>query len=147
MADSVYASWSPEDFTDLVGYLSSIKPSKTSVPKGFTPLFNGRDLTGWKPSPHWSVKNGMIEHDGVDGDLWSKRDLTDFELYVEWRWPDRPKQVEFPVIDANGYELRTTEKVLDAGDSGVFLRGLYKAQANLFCYPIGSGEFWDTARA
>jgi hypothetical protein len=23
------------------------------------------------------------------------------------------------------------------------LRGLYKAQANLFCYPVGSGEFWE----
>jgi hypothetical protein len=33
--------------------------------------------------------------------------------------------------------------VLDAGDSGVLLRGLYKAQANLFCYPVGSGEFWE----
>ena len=33
--------------------------------------------------------------------------------------------------------------MLDAGDSGVLLRGLYKAQANLFCYPVGSGEFWE----
>ena len=33
--------------------------------------------------------------------------------------------------------------MLDAGDSGVLLRSLYKAQANLFCYPVGSGEFWE----
>ena len=33
--------------------------------------------------------------------------------------------------------------MLDAGDSGVFLRGLRKAQANLFCYPVGSGEVWE----
>ena len=31
----------------------------------------------------------------------------------------------------------------DAGDSGVYLRGLRKAQANLFCYPVGSGEVWE----
>src|ERR671924_226406 len=36
-----------------------------------------------------------------------------------------------------------TERVVDGGDSGVFLRGFRKAQANLFCYPCGSGEVWE----
>src|SRR5438552_1023337 len=29
--------------------------------KGFKPLFNGKDLTGWDGDPdHWSVKDGII---------------------------------------------------------------------------------------
>jgi hypothetical protein len=53
------------------------------------------------------------------------------------------------VINRDGVEVigpggkPVTERVLDAGDSGVFLRGYRKAQANLFCYPVGSGEVWE----
>ena len=152
MPEGLHAALTPEQFADLVAYMGSrTNDPRTApappLPAGFIPLFNGRDLDGWRTTDknrtHWSVKNGHLFHDGVDGDLWSEKDLGDFELLVEWRWPGLPRVVEFPVINADGHELTRTERVLDAGDSGVFLRGLYKAQANLFCYPVGSGEFWE----
>jgi hypothetical protein len=129
-------------------------------------LFDGRDLAGWREFPtgtkrvdasvrpsvvlpqHWSAMDGVLEHDGVAGDLWSEREFGDFDLALEWRWADAPKWEEFPLINAEGLEVGpdgrpATLRVLDAGDSGVLLRGLYRAQANLFCYPVGSGEFWE----
>jgi hypothetical protein len=27
-------------------------------------------------------------------------------------------------------------------DSGIFLRGQHKSQANIWCWPVGSGEAW-----
>ena len=138
-----------EEFADLIAYIASLKtdprdPDKKSPPEGFIELFNGRDLSGWKSSPHWTAKNGVLEHDGVSDHLWSTRELGDFELRLEWRWPGLPVFENHPVIDETGHVVTgKTQRVLEAGDSGVLFRGLFKAQANLFCYPIGSGEFWE----
>jgi hypothetical protein len=32
--------------------------------------------------------------------------------------------------------------VLDAGDSGIYLRGTSKCQINIWNWPVGSGEIW-----
>jgi hypothetical protein len=32
--------------------------------------------------------------------------------------------------------------VLDAGDSGIYLRGTSKCQVNIWNWPVGSGEIW-----
>ncbi len=152
MPEGLHAALTPEQFADLVAYVASrTRDPRTDpappLPDGFEALFNGRDLAGWRMTDqnrqHWSVKDGRIRHDGVGGDLWHERKLVDFELLVDWRWPGAPQVVDFPVINAEGQQLDRQERVLDAGDSGIFLRGLYKAQANLFCYPVGSGEFWE----
>ena len=53
-----------------------------------------------------------------------------------------------PVIQADGTDVQTEtgervmEEVLDAGDSGIFLRGSSKSQVNIWCWPIGSGEVY-----
>lgn len=82
-------------------------------PKGFTALFNGKDLSGWrglghvnpyqiaKWSPeekaakqkeadedmrkHWRVENGEIINDGSGVYLTTEKDYRDFELLVDWR--------------------------------------------------------------
>ena len=49
------------------------------TPSGFTSLFNGRDLTGWKvpagDNGHWRVADGVIDYDAAseaaEKDLWS----------------------------------------------------------------------------
>ena len=122
-------------------------------PAGFVSLFNGRDLAGWKTDEatrvHWTAHDGVLRHDGVAKDLWSERELGDFQLRLEWRWPTGLKWEDFPVIGAEGFELQdsagkpVTRHVLDGGDSGIFLRGIRKSQVNLFCYPCGSGEVWE----
>ena len=67
---------------------------------------------------------------------------------VDWRLPDEPVIEAVPVIlldgkqaiDEKGKEI--TVPVLDAGDSGIYLRGTSKCQLNIWNWPVGSGEIW-----
>jgi hypothetical protein len=127
-------------------------------PAGFTPIFNGKDLSGWKvpdgDNGHWKVVDGVIDYDSKsqakgEKHLWTEKSFADFTLRLEWRFPDKPVPTDYPVFDADGNEVKDadgkvkTERMMEAGDSGVYLRGSTKFQANLFCYPCGSGEFWQ----
>lgn len=112
-------------------------PHDNVAPPGFTPLFNGKDLSGWKglvQSPpkrakmtpeeladaqkkadekmraHWKAENGIIVFDGKGDSLCTAKDYADFDLYVDW-------------------------KILEKGDSGIYLRGTPQVQ------------IWDTAAA
>jgi len=102
----------------------------TSALEGFTSLFNGEDLTGWrgrigspdetaKMSPedrqeaqedadelmrsHWAVVDGVLVYDGGGDSLCTAKDYGDFELYVDW-------------------------KIGPGGDSGLYLRGVPQVQ-------------------
>lgn len=124
-----------------------------AAPEGFSVLFNGEDLAAWKldaeAAKHWTIKDGVLDYDNKSRDIWTAKSFGDFELRLEWRWSGKAVEAEHPVFDADGNEVKTpdgkvkTERMLDAGDSGVFMRGFRKAQANLFCYPCGSGEVWE----
>jgi len=105
-------------------------------PEGFTALFNGTDLTGWKGlvgdpksrakmnpeqlavaqakadedmRAHWKVADGALEFDGKGHSLCTAKDYGDFEMWVDW-------------------------KIEAGGDSGIYLRGSPQVQ------------IWDTAR-
>jgi hypothetical protein len=58
-------------------------------PPGFSALFNGRDLAGWRmegdAASRWQVRDGVIDYDGKGKDLWSEREYGDFILNVDWR--------------------------------------------------------------
>jgi hypothetical protein len=114
-----------------VAHLAHADDTAQNVPpEGFTPLFNGKDLSGWKGlvgnpktraamSPdelavaqkkadesmraHWSVQDGVIVFDGKGQNLCTVKDFGDFELYIDW-------------------------KILKAGDSGIYLRGVPQVQ-------------------
>lgn len=55
--------------------------------EAWIPLFNGKDLDGWRPSEHkdaWKVRDGQIVADGARSHLfYTGRDFTNFELEVE----------------------------------------------------------------
>jgi hypothetical protein len=59
--------------------------------EGFVPLFNGKDLSGWKrydvKIDVWSVEKEMIVCSGKDGGGWlgTERDYANFELRLEYR--------------------------------------------------------------
>lgn len=125
-------------------------------PPGFTALFNGKDLTGWKGlvgSPksraamtpdqlaeaqekadkqmreHWSVNDGVLTYDGKGASLCTVKDYADFELYVDW-------------------------KIGKGGDSGIYLRGSPQVQIWDTEYPEyfkhgaekGSGALWNNQK-
>jgi hypothetical protein len=124
-------------------------------PAGFTPLFNGRDLTGWRGRPHldprqeaegtpeeratrqkqwnddraahWKVQDGVIVSDGHGVFLTTDRDYGDFELLIDWMLP------------------------APCADSGIYLRGIPQVQIwDPACprdekhgAPKGSGGLWN----
>jgi len=69
-------------------------------PTGFTALFTGKDLTGWKADSagHWKAENGMLIFDGKGQDVASEQSFGDFILLIDWKLAER-------------------------GNSGIFLRG------------------------
>ena len=79
----------------LLGLFAQIHPRADRPPSAasFTPVFNGRDLTGWtvpSPNPFWTVGNGVLTgvHDEklVGNTLWSERKYGDFIFEFETRW-------------------------------------------------------------
>ena len=123
----------------------------------FSPLFNGRDLSGWKipagDNGHWRVVDGVIDYDAEseaagDKSLWSAQEFGDFVLRVEWRIKSTPyTNPSVPIIrfdgthkkDASGKEIRIA---VPDSDSGIYLRGSSKAQVNIWGWPTGSGEVY-----
>lgn len=132
--------------------------SDGKAPKGFTPLFNGKDLTGWHGMPtfnpnklaampedarkaqldkwnedvkkHWRPDNGEIVNDGQGAYLTTDKEYGDIELLIDWKIP--PK-----------------------GDSGVYLKAT--PQVQIWDYTKeggqwgngadkGSGGLWNNSR-
>jgi hypothetical protein len=103
-------------------------------------LFNGKDLTGWKPAHHaiWKVENGVIAgqwdpaHPG-GGWLMSDREFSDFVLRVEFRGePKRANSgvaIRDPLHGAKdpaytGYEIQ----ILDISDAKMPTGSVYNVQ-------------------
>jgi hypothetical protein len=62
------------------------------VPTGFEPLFNGRDLTGWKvlngKMAVWGADNGLLFVNGKGGGwLMTDKEYADFEIRLEYKMP------------------------------------------------------------
>ncbi|MBN2182570.1 MAG: DUF1080 domain-containing protein [Sedimentisphaerales bacterium] len=80
-----------------VAISASEKQNQPVVPKEKTMLWNGKDLTGWKPFANeknadlgktWSVSDNVIRCSGSPaGYLRTETDYTGYLLHVEWRWP------------------------------------------------------------
>jgi len=123
--------------------------------EGFTSLFNGTDLAGWRGRPHldprqdsegnpeerakrqadwnadlashWKVVNGEIVNDGQGVYLTTAKDYGDFELELEWMLP------------------------VSCADSGIYLRGNPQVQIwdpdcardNQHGNQKGSGGLWN----
>jgi hypothetical protein len=144
-------------FARIPVILAVLAGGGVAAQEGFTPLFNGRDLTGWKvpqgDNGHWKVVDGVIDYDAeseATGEkvLWSEQSFGDFVLRADWRIKSTPYvNPAVPIIrfdgthkkDADGKEIRIS---VPDSDSGIYLRGSSKAQVNIWCWPIGSGEVY-----
>ena len=118
-------------------------------------LFNGKDFTGWKvptgDNGHWKIIDGVIDYDAEseapgEKSLWTEKEYQAFILRLEWRIKGTPYvNPREPIILSDGSHKRDVSgeviqiSVPDS-DSGIYLRGVTKAQVNIWCWPIGSGE-------
>ncbi len=136
----------------LAGAVPAVFAADNTPPEGFTALFNGKDLTGWKGlvqdpeqrakmkpdelaaaqkvadakmNAHWKVADGALVFDGKGDSLCTAKDYADFEMYVDW-------------------------KIEKGGDSGIYLRGSPQVQiwdtANPSAGGIGSGGLYNNQK-
>ncbi|MCX7007012.1 MAG: DUF1080 domain-containing protein [Kiritimatiellaeota bacterium] len=78
------------------------------LPAGFQPLFNGKDLDGWRSAGRdkpnwWKAEDGKLVNLGAGDDLVTEQKFDDFEFHCEYNLPA-------------------------GANSGVFLRGRYEVQ-------------------
>ena len=146
-------------FCFLANAANAAPPSTVPPPPGFTSLFNERDLAGWRipegDNGHWKAIDGVIDYDARSEaprgkqDLWTEKDYGDFVLLIDWRIKETSGITLIPEVLPNGsYKLDRNGKRVIAmerpnADSGIYLRGLKKAQVNIWCWPMGSGEIHD----
>ncbi|MDQ3622999.1 MAG: DUF1080 domain-containing protein, partial [Verrucomicrobiota bacterium] len=126
-------------------------------PPGFTALFNGKDLSGWRGGStfdprklaampeaereaqiakwtatmkeHWRVENGELINDGKGDYATTEKDYADFELLIDY-------------------------KTVPRADSGVYLRGCPQVQIWDYTDPAksargadkGSGALWNNSK-
>lgn len=80
--------------------------SNAAPPEGFTSLFNGKDLSGWKATGKedaWAAEDGMIVcKKGGGGYLLTDKEYGDFEFRCQFRWAKEGGN--------SGVGLRTPEK-------------------------------------
>lgn len=96
-------------------------------------LFNGKDLSGWKPFASdsdipleqiWSVRGGVIRCTGQrNGYMRTESKYGNYHLHVEWRWPGEPSNSGV-LLHASGRDKlwpRCIECQLKAGSAGDFV--------------------------
>lgn len=130
-------------------------PEQTANPyEGFRQLFNGKDLGGWRTDDAvkavWSARGSyFVSKGGVKGrklDLWTEESYRDFVLCVDWRLTKKPALLALPTFTADGLYARDEKRqiiykeILNAGDSGIHLRGDGRYQVNIWSQPMGSGD-------
>jgi hypothetical protein len=75
--------------------LGAAPPPKPKEEAGFVPLFNGKDLTGWKVNEGgnmavWGAENGVLYVNGRGGGwLMTEKEYGDFELRLEFKFPEK----------------------------------------------------------
>jgi len=130
--------------------------AQSGPPAGFTSIFNGKDLSGWKipvgDNGHWKVVNGVIDYDSSseakdDKNLWTVKTYKNFQAKVDWRIKETPYSTNMRIVMPDGHDKldENGKPILINGpdsDSGFLLRGTSKAQLNIWCWPVGSGEMY-----
>jgi hypothetical protein len=91
-----------------MGAMAAWSDKLETADKDARPLFNGRDLTGWKlrhtgGRNGWKVVDGVLVNTPPSGDLVTEEKFGDFRLHIEYRVPE-------------------------GSNSGIYLRGRYEIQ-------------------
>ena len=120
------------------------------APAGFTPLFNGKDLSGWygwstqDPTDLWKMtaeELAAYKKKSVEGGLTDKKGApTDEHINAHWKVENGEIVNDGHGLylttdkDYGDFELLVEYKALPEGDSGVYLRGVPQVQ------------IWDTTK-
>ena len=104
-------------------------------PKGFSALFNGKDLTGWNARPNgWTVEDGVLTRKPRSGYIWTKEAYGDFILELEVKMSKRCNSGVFFRTDPRnavqgGFEIQVFDSAGKKKPSKHDNGALYDAQA------------------
>jgi hypothetical protein len=105
-------------------------------PEGFTALFNGRDLTGWKGLPVKEKLDNPAERAKAAPDVMKKAQAAaDERMRQHWKVEDgvivfdgKGDSLATLRDDYGDFEMLVDWKILKDGDSGIYLRGSPQVQ-------------------
>jgi hypothetical protein len=88
------------------------------------PLFNGKDLTGWRADGNnqWIVKNGILTNPKAGANLITEQKFEDFKLLVEFRYP---KNGNSGIYLRGRYEVQIEDSPKDAHPNNILFGGVY----------------------
>jgi hypothetical protein len=76
-------------------FAPALHSADADVPEGFTALFNGKDLSGWKVNEGgkmdaWGAEKGLLYVQGGGGGwLMTEKEYSDFEVRLEFKMPQK----------------------------------------------------------
>jgi len=132
--------------------------SKKQTADTWRPLFNGRDLTGWKHVGHGDmvVEDGLIHGKGGMGLLyWTKEKFSNCTFRVVWRMqkensnsgifiriPIEPREEWMPVF--YGYEVQIDNHPETSGEDDYHYTGTLYSLTKPLSHPGKPGPEWNT---
>lgn len=123
------------------------------VPDGFTSLFNGRDMAGWKGLPAGPNDN-PIKRAALSQEALEKAQAeADADMRSHWKAEngvlvfDGKGRSICTARDYTNFEMMVDWKILPGGDSGIYLRG--SPQVQIWDHtrnPVGSGGLYNNQK-
>lgn len=111
-------------------------------PAGMTPLFNGKDLTGWDGDPRlWSVKDGVIHGETTDK---NKADGNTFLIWKDGKPKDFELRLSFRCTNTNNSGIQYRSKhITDKVKNKWVVRGYQHELRNEIKFPNTSSFIYD----
>ena len=134
----------------LVGGSLNAEEKLNTPPEGFTALFNGKDLTGWKGLVPVKGGSPVVRAKLTPEQLKAEQEVADASMREHWKVEDGVL-----VFDGKGQSLCTAKdyadfdlyvdwKILPKGDSGIYVRGTPQIQIwDPALQNVGSGGLYN----
>lgn len=104
-------------------------------------LFNGKDLTGWKPSSEdnqWEVIDGILTNKKAGANLISDQKFEDFKLEAEFRYAEGGNS---GIYLRGRYELQIEDSPKDKHPGAIYFGGIYGFLAPNEMVTLGPNEW------
>ena len=132
----------------IMGILSTVSLAAEGE-EGFTPIFNGKDLSGWEGEEEfWSVEDGAIT--GVSTPekpvrlatylMWRDGKVADFELRFSFRIPAGNSGVQFRIRELENWDIAGYQADFDAPNQWtgcLYDCNSHRADPNRVIGPVG----------
>jgi hypothetical protein len=118
----------------LLVFNSGARAADNTPPEGFTALFNGKDLTGWKGLPQRPLDSPAARAKASPEVLARAQAKADASMREHWKVEngalvfDGEGESLATAKDYGDFELYVDWKILPKGDSGIYLRGTPQVQ-------------------